>query len=376
MQYGGPWYVPVGENRWEPYDSIAIERMLSFGAITLKTPLWREGMDGAAPLETFDELLDNMRGDHRLGLVDVVATTYAGAWRRFFARLIDLALVLIPALFLIASFTDFFDRGVSARLTTTSVLLTLLAVLLEVPVLAWSGSTPGKWLMGVKLRRQNGSRIDFRGLVRRNLRLWYYGLGAGIPIAMPFTLWFSRERGNAGELVRWDEETLHRTRRAPDLLDRLADRFNIGWSRSGAGWINPITRQVATLQPSWRVLPEQTMPDKTFYVFGAQEAVVIFARDVIPLIDLDLYADIVRTRMTTSFQGQTEITRDDGSRRVELLARDRMSDTDFDITNRIWHAQGDEYWRLVIYRPMGKVRAGQQALKVADALEATVTPRP
>lgn len=373
MAADGPWYVPVGENRWQAFDSIAIERMLNFGAITLKTPVWRQGMDGAAPLETFEELLDTMRGDHRLGLIDVVASTHAGPWRRVAARAIDLLLIVGPGLYAIATYSDFFQqKHIGTNLSAALCLLTLIAVLVEVPLLALTGTTLGKWLMGVRLRRQNGSRIGWRGLFMRNLRLWYHGLGMGIPFWFCVNLWFSRERTGAGMLVRWDEKTLHRTRLAPTLLNRIADRLGVDWGNEGVSWKNPLTRRIATLQAGWRVFPEQTMPDQGFYVFGTHDAIVIFARDTIPLSDLELYADIVRTRTTADFRRMEQVTGPSGAPRIDFFLHGQVGEKDFDITTRIWRSGEDDYWRLVLHQPTDNPRGARQAIKVADALEATV----
>lgn len=376
MDLSGPWYLPVDEKHWQAYDAAAVEKMLRFGAITLKTPVWRTGMDEAAPLGEIDELLEGMTGDYRLGMVEVAASTYAGPWRRCLARAIDLALVLTPGFLLLAWYSEMFEGRSGNRLGSAigvaSFGLTLLALLVEVPLLAATGTTVGKWLVGLSLRKQNGRRISARGLLRRNLKLWAYGLGTGIPFWGLVSLVFSYGRVSKGRLTRWDETTLHRVRLGPNLWHRIADR--LGWDnkRKGAAWKNPVTQQIARLPPDWRVYPDKTVLEETYYVLGTHEAVVILARESLALSDLELYAETLLVRASGTYQNMAKDTRTDGVPRIHLHLKDIIDGVNFDVTVRIWRTGEEDYWRLIILQPMGKPRASREAMKVADALEQTV----
>ena len=102
--------------------------------------------------------------------------------------------------------------------------------LVEPVLLHFWGWTPGKWLLGLKVRDRQGSKLTLRRARKRLLRIFGRGYGYNIPIYNLVRLWKSRRRCLDGEPLEWDVD--------PELSveDDLAyEDLPMSWRR-GAGW--------------------------------------------------------------------------------------------------------------------------------------------
>lgn len=126
-------------------------------------------------------------------------------WPRFWARIIDLYVfgAVVTALL------DYSNTGLLGSPTARqigSVLALVAWMLIEARLLNALGTTPGKLLMNVRLRRRDGGPITTRDALLRCLRLWWRGLGAGLPVVSFITAGNAylqlRQRGEAS----WDRD--------------------------------------------------------------------------------------------------------------------------------------------------------------------------
>ena len=136
------------------------------------------------------------------------ALEWAGAWRRFWARLADLWIgaflvssvlsTLVPVLYVtVVSYPG-------GKHLLVLVMLPLVLVL-DALSMAMFGATPGKAVAGIKVLGTNEQRLPFRTLIKRNMELWVWGLGVGIPIVNLVAMWNSKQRLAMGVLTTWDE---------------------------------------------------------------------------------------------------------------------------------------------------------------------------
>lgn len=107
-------------------------------------------------------------------------------WRRFLARMLDLALYRTVWLTVLALL---FRIGILQR--GTGRLPDLLAegalmLLLEPVFLHRFGTTPGKVLLGLHLTRSDGSCFRWQEGARRTYLVWMLGLGFRLPLVCPF----------------------------------------------------------------------------------------------------------------------------------------------------------------------------------------------
>ena len=80
-----------------------------------------------------------------------------------------------------------------------------LVVLLEAVSIALWGTTPGKALLRVRLRRRDGGRLTFRGSVERAFRVFVVGEGMLLPVVVVVCMAFSFQRLMSRGLTWWDE---------------------------------------------------------------------------------------------------------------------------------------------------------------------------
>ncbi len=130
-------------------------------------------------------------------------------WRRFFARMIDLLLYDLTWMVILTS------AGLCAAgnhgVTLLNDFLALLTMLLLEPLLLQkTGTTLGKWLLGLSVRNLSGAKLRYSEGLDRTARLIWRGLGAGIPIYCWVRLYRAAARKRRknrltgkGSLSRW-----------------------------------------------------------------------------------------------------------------------------------------------------------------------------
>ncbi|WP_404378006.1 RDD family protein [Vreelandella aquamarina] len=110
-----------------------------------------------------------------------------GPWRRFFARIFDIwfftLIICIPLLFFWAYYFPFsYTSLVPKSEILLSMCLLLAAFVADSVAYSVFGNTPGKALLGVKVRKPDGCKYLAEEYFVRNLSVWWSGLALGIPI--------------------------------------------------------------------------------------------------------------------------------------------------------------------------------------------------
>ena len=81
---------------------------------------------------------------------------------------------------------------------------TLLWAFVEANLLSSIGTTPGKWLLGIRVITCQGSRPALLGAFKRSIGVWWYGLGAGFVPVMPVMMAVNCLRLIMHRPMRWD----------------------------------------------------------------------------------------------------------------------------------------------------------------------------
>ena len=134
-------------------------------------------------------------------------------WRRWFARSIDQMLCMLPGI-LVAAYAMRLPPSDPAYSFFCTVMAILSQAILEPLLLCTWGYTPGKWLMGLKLRAwhpEGDRKPGFFQALLRLIRVAVYGLGLNIPIAAWICGYKCWERCQNNEDQPWDEEEFHYT---------------------------------------------------------------------------------------------------------------------------------------------------------------------
>ena len=128
-------------------------------------------------------------------------------WRRYFARRLDYYIV---TLFFTAVLALVFRVNISRIPGIVDWLLVYvywaLLIPLEALLLSRFGTTPGKWIMGIRLEHADGRRLTFSQAAGRAWEAFGRGTGYNIPIYNIYRLWKSYKEVRDGDGPEWDYE--------------------------------------------------------------------------------------------------------------------------------------------------------------------------
>lgn len=99
------------------------------------------------------------------------------------------------------------DATLGSRADSFLIIFTcvLFSLLWQAPLVALTGTTPGKRLLGLRLLRADGTRPGLGTMLHRQVRLWVQGLGFGLHLIAPFTMAAGYKRLVRGQRTAWDE---------------------------------------------------------------------------------------------------------------------------------------------------------------------------
>ena len=138
------------------------------------------------------------------------ADTGLHPWRRCFARTIDLlfAVLLLVALYviLLLGFPSMAQQivGTLGNPIVAAVLAYLLWVPVEAAFLATIGTTPAKWIFGIRVLKFDGRKLTFAEALKRATFAFILGDGLGIPGAALFTRAYAYDRLKKTDTTTWD----------------------------------------------------------------------------------------------------------------------------------------------------------------------------
>ena len=122
-------------------------------------------------------------------------------WVRFWARIFDYQLfILIFGLFV------FYTAGPELAVSFSMPIVAIfLWTFVETFLLATCGYTPGKWLLKVTVRNEDGSKLSFRKALQRSFSVWWLGYGAGIPVINVITMIVACVKLSNLKTTTWDK---------------------------------------------------------------------------------------------------------------------------------------------------------------------------
>jgi uncharacterized RDD family membrane protein YckC len=139
--------------------------------------------------------------------------TTPAPWRRYFARQFDTAVLGLVAWALVGIAAAFvapqlFDTLLRPEVVENMFVSAALTYLLAMPVVAvlvgLTGSSPGKWLFGVRVTRRDGRPIGLADAAMREARVWIRGMGLALPLVSLITLGASYGYLEAHRVAPWD----------------------------------------------------------------------------------------------------------------------------------------------------------------------------
>lgn len=133
-------------------------------------------------------------------------------WRRYWARSFDLFLY---SMVWIAFEIGVLNIDVVLRPQTLIrnfgewLMPFVLMLIVEPFFLSRWGTTPGKWLLGLRVTYHNGRLLSYSEAAARTESLFVHGLGLGIPFYTLLRQYLSYRELHNGLRMRWDEDTAY-----------------------------------------------------------------------------------------------------------------------------------------------------------------------
>lgn len=143
--------------------------------------------------------------------------------RRFFARILDISLYTI-LLYIIKV-----QMGINPLVIESmakELMFQVPYLLLDGFALSYIGTTPGKWLLNIRLRAHDGQRLEFTTSLIRSIRVWVLGFAMQSPliiISIPFSWFVATKYGK----FLWDIPKNNITRCGPLSPFKLVGYFII-----------------------------------------------------------------------------------------------------------------------------------------------------
>jgi len=233
------WLIKDGEKHG-PHPDYHIRQGIENGQYDADTPAWHEGLDGwttlgeidlfkstldepAAPKSPPREKSPHIPPSEPARAAGTAATTPSPEKlhlaRRFWARMVDLQIhITICWLFLYVS-----NRDIGAVLVSPWLAVILLSswIPIEAALIHFHGTTPGKWLLGIRVRNDDGTPLSGRQASWRAVRVLIAGLGLGLPVVMPLCLMISFWVTHRIRRSLWD----HMGRHAVDFKPIRVSRY-------------------------------------------------------------------------------------------------------------------------------------------------------
>ena len=394
------WWYSVGDARKGPVSIDSLRTMLLDGKVSHGTLVWKEGRAEWAPLSEISDLQQVVRAvppelPKPTIREQLIALPLAGPWRRFFARLVDLWVIALPTAFLISfalsslslSFGLWIQRPGSEYVF--GWLLMPLVLLVEAGIFAAFGNTLGKAVLGIKITTVGAKRLTAAQFFRRQLGVYWIGLGTGAPLISLFTMARQHGRVKSSGHAQYDEGKFNvkapklGTIRAISAIILVAAVFFVNAALQQMNnasdrnyyaettWVNEVTGK-SVLVPSGWIHQVQTNDEKQpVHVFSGPDygVMVVFAKEDVQLsLDLESYlnawATAVQGNMKLSLPGVSTFV---GSREAATVTG-TMSDDKTQRVRATLVKKGRQVWRVVILSTGGKEPASEQPLKLQALL--------
>ncbi len=78
-------------------------------------------------------------------------------------------------------------------------------IFVESLLLSTWGTNPGKWLLKIHLTTHEGAKLDGHTAFQRSVRVWFFGLGMGVPFVGLFANYYTYLRLEKNKISSWDE---------------------------------------------------------------------------------------------------------------------------------------------------------------------------
>ena len=208
------WWYATGGTRKGPVGFDFIREKVLGGEILPSDLVWREGMAAWAPISDVTDLkpiIQALPPQLPKTIEPPPLPSTAGPWRRFFARTIDFWAITPPVvlLMMLGGVQVSSDFALWLQEPRSTLVIGFFAVPLALAVeaiLFWMfGSTVGKALLGISVRAESSRQLTLTESFQRQMGVYVYGEGAGLPLVNLVTTVRQYRRLKSGLQASYDE---------------------------------------------------------------------------------------------------------------------------------------------------------------------------
>ena len=206
------WYYQDGTNTIGPVLESLLPMLVKSGNVHANTPVWSEGMTEWESATKYFSTPPPSPSSYPIPITQSAVLqassdeSFSGSqvrpWIRFLARTIDLIVFSFLACIILAII---WPQIFVINDILLSALLSLGFIFVEPILFAKWGTTPGKWLLMIRVRNFDGSRMTYSEARERAFKVWSYGLGLGIPFIGFFTQIHSYYYLKKNGVTLWDK---------------------------------------------------------------------------------------------------------------------------------------------------------------------------
>jgi uncharacterized RDD family membrane protein YckC len=243
----GGWFFNKGASELGPFSQDELFDLYRQGGLSAETPVWTTAQSGAMPMSQafpeFSTLTPPILQEE--GWTDLSPRP----WRRYFARTLDLNLnvfilgwVVVTLIGSLApahlpGWVHFFVEPGTKWIS--GLLATAIGFMANVPLMAYYGSTLGKWIFGIRVHHPDGRPLGLKVAFKRELAVFVRGYCLMIPLVSLFTLAGSYQNLNENGSTSWDKDYGLIVRQRPDSdIQNLVSFFAVILTMVGIIWLN------------------------------------------------------------------------------------------------------------------------------------------
>lgn len=204
------WYYSQSDAQRGPISEAELKQLLDSKTLPTDTLIWSEGMAQWLPATLLPSFAPSPYASPSATSNDQInwsGYTPSGSqtrpWTRYWARTVDFLLFSLVAGFAAAFvYPDFLEMSDSL----VGIILIALYNFYEPVVFAVFGNTPMKAILKIRVRDESGNKLTFQAALVRTLKIWFRGLGLGIPLVTLITHITSYSRLKNQGITSWDQE--------------------------------------------------------------------------------------------------------------------------------------------------------------------------
>jgi uncharacterized RDD family membrane protein YckC len=197
-----------------PFTEDELVARINRGEIHRDTLVWAEHMDDWAPAGSVGELSRHF--PHPGEEVEVtlapheVLVSQVQPWARFFARCLDYLtfnfVIIVIAIFTVINLAEF-PGTTPVELYVFAMVMSFLWIFIEAILLSVYGTTPGKYIFGIRVVGKRGKKLSFGAAFKRALLVWVKGVGLALPVVNIITAVLGYRQLERKHVTSWDRDS-------------------------------------------------------------------------------------------------------------------------------------------------------------------------